>query len=70
MGEGNPDEATEERISRLLGLLVRGRVDELPGCDQELVVTAHGSNRVPTTLTKEISRTGWIIANALPRGEP
>jgi hypothetical protein len=43
----------EEHINRLFDRLVGGRLDEfLAGCDEELVVTAHGSSPVPTTLTK------------------
>jgi ketosteroid isomerase-like protein len=43
----------KEHISQLFGLLVRGRLDEfLAGCDEGLVLTAHGSSPVPTTLTK------------------
>jgi len=43
----------KEHIDRLFGSLVGGKLDEfLAGCDDELVVTAHGSSPVPTTLTK------------------
>jgi ketosteroid isomerase-like protein len=43
----------KEHIDRLFGSLVRGELEEfLAGCDDELVVTAHGSHPVPTTMTK------------------
>lgn len=43
----------KEHIGRLFGLLVRGKLDEfLAGCDDDLIMTAHGSSPGPTTLTK------------------
>jgi hypothetical protein len=40
-------------IARIFDALVHGRVQEfLAACDEGLVVTAHGFNPVPTTMTK------------------